>query len=137
MIPYALYIPVVLLGYLLGCSNLAWFLAKARGVDIRGKGSGNPGASNAMILMGWKSGILVALHDIGKAALAVFLAQRLFPTLPLAGEAAGAACVLGHLYPFYLRFRGGKGFASYLGMTAMLNWRHCWQAATYCCCHPM
>ena len=123
MTPYALYLPAALLGYLLGCSTLAWFLAKAKGVDIRGKGSGNPGASNAMILMGWKAGILVALHDIGKAALAVFLAQSLFPSLPLAGETAGAACVLGHLYPFYLGFRGGKGFASYLGMTAVLNWR--------------
>ena len=123
MLRYALYLSVVLLGYLLGCSNLAWFLAKAKGVDIRGKGSGNPGASNAMILMGWKAGILVGLHDIGKAALAVFLAKSLFPSLPLAGEVAGAACVLGHLFPFYLGFRGGKGFASYLGMTAMLNWR--------------
>lgn len=123
MMQIALYLPVILIGYLLGCSNLAWFLAKRKGVDIRGKGSGNPGASNAMILMGWKAGILVGLHDIGKAALAVWLGRTLFPALPLAGELAGAACVLGHLYPFYLRFRGGKGFAAYLGMAAVLNWR--------------
>lgn len=121
--PYVLYLPVVLIGYLLGCSNMAWYLAKSKGVDIRGKGSGNPGASNAMILMGWKAGVLVGLHDIGKAALAVLICRGLFPSLPLAGEIAGAACVLGHLFPFYLGFRGGKGFASYLGAVAALNWR--------------
>ena len=119
----AYYLPIVLIGYLLGSSNMAYYLAKYKGVDLRGNGSGNPGASNAMILMGWKAGILVGAHDIGKASLAVWLCQTLFPSLPVAGEVAGAACVLGHLFPFYLRFRGGKGFASYLGMIAVLNWR--------------
>ncbi len=114
---------IVLLGYLIGCSNMAVYLAALRGVDLRAGGSGNPGASNAMILMGWRAGILVGLHDIGKAAAAVLLCEWLFPALPLAGAAAGAACVLGHMFPFYLKFRGGKGFASYLGMALALNWR--------------
>ena len=114
---------IVLIGYLIGCSNMAVYLAAFRGVDLRAGGSGNPGASNAMILMGWKAGILVGLHDIGKAAAAVLLCETLFPAVPLAGAAAGVACVLGHIFPFYLKFRGGKGFASYLVMALALKWR--------------
>lgn len=118
-----LYSAVVLLGYLLGCSNMAFYLSRLAGVDLRKGGSGNLGASNAMILLGWRAGILVGAHDIGKAILAVALARLLAPSLPLASAAAGVACVLGHMFPFYLRFRGGKGFASYLGMTIALNWK--------------
>lgn len=119
----ASYMLVVLIGYLLGSLNLALLLARLKGVDIRAGGSGNPGASNAVTLMGWKAGALVALHDIGKGILAVWLCTRLFPGLPYCGAAAGVACVLGHIYPFYSNFRGGKGFATYLGMTLMLNWK--------------
>ncbi len=119
----ASYMLVVLIGYLLGSLNLALLLARLKGVDIRAGGSGNPGASNAVTLMGWKAGALVALHDIGKGILAVWLCTRLFPALPYCGAAAGVACVLGHIFPFYTRFRGGKGFATYLGMTLMLNWK--------------
>ena len=120
IVSYAL---IVLLAYLLGTSNLAYFIARRRGINILQTGTNNPGASNAMMLMGWKMGVLVGLHDIGKAFLAAFLAGLLFPELPLSREVAGAACVLGHLFPFYLSFRGGKGFASTLGMIAALNWR--------------
>ncbi len=119
----ASYSLVVLIGYLLGSLNLAVLLAKRRGVDLRAGGSGNPGASNTVTLMGWKAGVLVGVHDIAKAALAVWLCTKLFPALPYAGITAGVSCVLGHIFPFYLRFRGGKGFASYLGMTLALNWK--------------
>ncbi len=117
------YAVVVLLGYLIGCSNMALYLSKLKKVDIRSAGSGNLGASNATILLGWKAGILVGAHDIGKAWLAVFLAQLLAPQLQFAGAVAGVACVLGHIFPFYTGFKGGKGFASYLGMTIGLNWK--------------
>ena len=117
------YLAIALGAYLLGTSNMAVYLALARGVDLKGGGSGNPGASNALILMGWRAGVLVALHDIGKAALAVLVARLLFPGLPCAGAVAGVASVLGHMFPFYLRFRGGKGFASYFGMVLALDWR--------------
>lgn len=116
------YVIIILLGYLLGCSNLAVYIARFKKVDLH-SGSGNPGASNATILMGWGAGIAVAVHDIGKAYLAVFLAKLLFPGLYGAAEAAGVACVLGHIFPFYLKFKGGKGFASYVGMTLALNWK--------------
>ena len=117
------YILIVLAAYLMGCSNLALYISKMKKVDIRTGGSGNLGASNATALLGWRIGILVALHDIGKAALAVMLAKLYFPELPLAGAVAGVASVLGHIFPFYLKFKGGKGFASYFGMTLALNWK--------------
>ena len=117
------YLLVVLAAYLIGCSNMALYIAKVRKVDLKKHGSGNPGASNAAILMGWRAGVAVAVHDIGKAWLAVFLAGLLFPQLPAVRETAGIACVLGHIFPFYMCFKGGKGFASYLGMTLALNWK--------------
>ena len=117
------YVITALLAYLLGCSNMAVYIAKCKKIDLRSGGSGNPGASNATILMGWKAGILVGAHDIGKAYLAVLLARMLFPALPAVAEVAGIACVLGHIFPFYLKFQGGKGFASYIGMTLALNWK--------------
>ena len=117
------YLLILLIGYLLGCSNMAVYLAAAQNVDLRSGGSGNPGASNALILMGWRAGLLVGAHDIAKAVLAVLLCRLLFPAVPLAGALSGAACVVGHMFPFYLRFRGGKGLASYLGMTIALNWK--------------
>ncbi len=112
-----------LLGYLLGCSNLAYFLARAKGFDIRGTGSNGAGASNATITMGLKAGVLVALHDVLKALLAVMLARWLFPAAPWAGLVAGGCAVLGHIFPFYLKCHGGKGFASFLGMILALDWR--------------
>lgn len=118
-----LYIAVLILAYLMGCSNMALYLSKYKGVDLRSSGSGNLGASNAMVLMGWGPGVIVALHDIGKALLAVVLARHFGQGLPFIGAAAGVACVLGHMFPCFLRFRGGKGFASYLGMTLALNWK--------------
>ena len=117
------YLLILLIGYLLGCSNMAVYLAAAQNVDLRSGGSGNPGASNALILMGWRAGLLVGAHDIAKAILAVLLCRLLFPSVPLAGALSGAACVAGHMFPFYMRFHGGKGFAAYLGMTLALNWR--------------
>jgi glycerol-3-phosphate acyltransferase PlsY len=117
------YILVIALSYLLGCSNMTKYIAALKKVDLSAGGSGNPGASNAVILMGWGAGALVAIHDIGKAALAVILARVLFPELPLIGAVAGVAAVLGHIFPFWMKFKGGKGFASYLGMTIALHWK--------------
>lgn len=117
------YVLCAVCGYLLGCSSMAFYLGRMKRVDLQASGSGNLGASNTTLLLGWGAGILVALHDIGKAALAVFLAAYLFPDAGYAGVIAGLACVLGHMFPFYLGFRGGKGLASYWGMTLILNWK--------------
>lgn len=114
---------VILLGYSLGCSNMAYYVSRVKKIDFRADGSGNLGASNTVILAGWKAGVLVALHDIAKATAAVLLAEIFFPSLPLAGAIAGVASVFGHMFPFYLKFRGGKGFASYFGVALAINWR--------------
>lgn len=117
------YILTVLGGYLLGCSSMAYYVSRWKKVNLSTNGSGNLGASNTTILMGWRMGILVALHDIFKGAAAVLLAKWLLPDLTYAPVAAGCACVMGHLYPFYLKGKGGKGFASYMGMLLALDWR--------------
>lgn len=118
------YVLVILCAYIVGSSSMSFYLSKLNGVELRDKGSKNLGASNAMILMGWKAGILVGIHDIGKSVIAVLLANILFPDLPYVGVLAGVACVLGHIFPFYLKFKGGKGFASFIGMVLALNWKY-------------
>lgn len=117
------YVAAIVIGYILGCSNMAYYISKIKKVDIQQAGSKNLGASNAMILMGWKAGIFVGIHDIMKAVLAVMLAKVIFPEAVFAGAAAGVSCVLGHIFPFWLKFKGGKGFAAYVGMTVALNWK--------------
>ena len=108
---YLLYIPVILVSYLIGSISMAHFLARQKGFEIREKGSGNMGASNAMVTMGWGAGIITALFDIGKAALCVFAARWLLDgVLPYVGAVAGVAA------------KGGKGLACFLGMTLGLNW---------------
>lgn len=117
------YIISILIGYLLGCSSMAYYLSKLNNVNLRGGGSGNLGGSNVTLLLGWKAGILTTVHDVAKSMIAVGLAQFLFPDAPYVGAVAGIASVLGHIFPFYLGFSGGKGFASYIGTILMLDWK--------------
>lgn len=117
------YILSAFIGYTLGSLNLAYFISKARGFDIRTYGSNNAGASNATVTMGLKIGLLVGIHDILKAFLAVTVTSWLCPSLVGASVVAGACVVLGHIFPFYLNFKGGKGFASYVGMMLGIDWR--------------
>lgn len=117
------YLLIILLGYLLGSSSMAFYISKFKKVDIRTHGSGNLGTSNAAIVLGWGSAIAVGAHDIGKGIASVLLAKLLFPDLEYASAVAGVACVVGHIFPFYLGFKGGKGFAPYIGMMVMLNWK--------------
>lgn len=115
------YVIVILAAYLIGTSNMAFYLSRMKRYDIRSDGSGNLGASNTTLILGWRAGVLVGAHDIGKSALAAILAQLIFPELPYIGALAGAASILGHIYPFYLGFKGGKGFASFIGAALVLN----------------
>lgn len=118
-----IYALMAIVGYLMGSSNMAWYLGKARGFDIRSHGSNNAGASNAAVTMGMKAGVIVAIHDIGKSCLAALLASVLFPDLPYIGAVAGVSAVLGHIFPFFLNFKGGKGLAPFMGLALALNWR--------------
>ena len=113
----------VLIGYLFGTSNLAFFISKFNKVNHKEQGSKNLGTANATIVLGPKFGVLVFLHDTIKVVLAVLLCKWLFPTTPHLTYVVGVAAVVGHIFPFYLGFKGGKGFASYIGLTFMVDWR--------------
>ena len=99
------------IGYATGMLNPAYVIGLRKGYDIRKKGSGNPGASNTILLEGKKAGAFVMAFDISKAAVSVIVSRRLFPKCDCAGETAGTACVFGHMFPALLNFRGGKGLA--------------------------
>jgi glycerol-3-phosphate acyltransferase PlsY len=111
------------IGYLLGTSNMAYYIAKIKKIDLRSSGSGNLGASNAVIMLGKKAGILTFIHDAGKTVLSVFLVGLLFPDSEFLHILAGIASIYGHIFPFYLKFKGGKGFASYMGLLLAIDWR--------------
>lgn len=106
----------LIVGYLFGSLSPAALLAKIKNTDMRKKGTGNLGATNAMMLFGKGYGLFVMLFDILKAFCASKVAKLLFPLFSLAGLLAGAAAVVGHIFPFYLNFQGGKGLAAFGGM---------------------
>lgn len=103
------------LGYLLGGLSPSALFGKIKKTDLRKKGTGNLGATNTTIVLGKKYGLAVMLFDIFKAYLAVKVAKVLFPRVAIAGVVAGGFAVIGHIYPFYMRFKGGKGLAAFGG----------------------
>lgn len=104
------------IGYLIGNINPAYIIGRLKGFDIRQRGSGNAGASNVVITMGKKAGLFTALFDIFKAAAATIIAYHLFPQLKFAKILSGSACLLGHIFPFMMKFHGGKGLACLGGL---------------------
>ena len=117
------YVLCIFIGYLMGAINPSYIIAKIRGFDIREKGSGNAGASNALIIFGKVVGVVCALFDIAKATFAIWLCGKLFPELTYSFAVTGVACILGHVFPFYMEFRGGKGLACLGGMILAFDWR--------------
>jgi acyl phosphate:glycerol-3-phosphate acyltransferase len=114
-------IAAIAVGYLLGSVPFALFAGRRWGaVDLRTTGSGNVGASNAMRTSGVRVGVLVAALDILKGAASVVVAERLTVS-PAAPAMAGFAAIVGHVYPIWLRFRGGKGVATACGVFAVLT----------------
>ena len=111
------------IGYLIGNVNPAYIFGRLRGFDIRGRGSGNAGATNVTLVMGKITGLLCALLDIFKSYAAYKLARLLFPMLSFAGILASVCCILGHIFPFWMNFNGGKGLASMGGMILAYDWR--------------
>ena len=110
-------------GYFLGSFNTAYFLGKKKNVNVLKSGSGNPGASNAMATMGWGAAVIVGLVDISKCALAVVLARVIFGSYVELWFLAALGAIIGHMYPFYLNFKGGKGLACLVGALIALDWR--------------
>jgi acyl phosphate:glycerol-3-phosphate acyltransferase len=111
----------VVAAYLIGSVPFALILARRWGAtDLRRVGSGNLGAANVMRASGVTAGVLVALLDMAKGAIGVFVAAR-FTDNAAAPAAAGFAAIVGHIYPVWLRFRGGKGVATACGVFSILT----------------
>lgn len=118
-IPRLLCLCALIIGYFFGMFQSAYFISKAKHVDIYSQGSGNPGTTNMFRVMGAKAGLLTFVLDIAKVVIAIFLAQYIFLTwlkLPIDPIAlklyTGFGAVLGHNFPVYLRGKGGKGVAA-------------------------
>lgn len=111
----------LVIGYVFGLFQTAYFYGKAHGIDIRNHGSGNSGTTNALRVLGTKAGIIVFFGDCLKCILAVVIVKLLFGTqYPqakyLLAVYAGTGVILGHNFPFYMGFKGGKGIAATAGM---------------------
>lgn len=124
------YVIAVLIGYAIGCIQPSYLLTRiVRKADIRMLGTGNAGASNTVGALGWKYGILVAVLDILKAIAAVWIVTAgLGPssdprTLVILRYLTGFMVIIGHNHPIYMRFRGGKGTASLIGMLTAIDIR--------------
>lgn len=111
----------LLIGYVFGLFQTAYFYGKAHGIDIRQHGSGNSGTTNALRVMGTKAGLIVLAGDCIKCILAVVLVRLIFggshqDIIWLLCLYTGLGAVLGHNFPFYMGFKGGKGIAATAGL---------------------
>ena len=112
-------LPWILFGYAVGSVPFAYLLARRAGIDVRVAGSGNVGAANVLRTTGTPMGVMVMALDICKGALPVLAAYQAAGSIN-AMTAAGAAAVVGHIYPVWLRFHGGKGVAVAAGVFSVL-----------------
>lgn len=108
----------ILCAYFIGCFSTGSFLASRKSVDLRSTGSGNTGATNTMRVMGLASGLLTLAGDTGKAMLATLLGYYILGESGL--YVAGISVIIGHNYPVFTRFRGGKGVATTLGVLLVI-----------------
>ena len=117
----------LLIGYACGLFQTSYIIGKLHHTDIRKHGSGNAGTTNALRTFGLKAGVITLLCDLLKCVAAVCIVRAVFRTgykeiLPLLGLYAGFGCVLGHNFPVYLGFKGGKGVAASLGFAFAMHW---------------
>jgi glycerol-3-phosphate acyltransferase PlsY len=116
-------VSVIAIGYLLGSIPFGYLIARlAGGADIRRAGSGNIGATNVPRVVGAWAGIVTLLLDGGKGALAVWIATRFGHGLTLPLVAAAVAAIVGHMFPAWLGFRGGRGVATAIGAFLVIGW---------------
>ena len=110
---------VVIVSYLLGSINFAYITSRIKGIDISSEGSGNPGTSNVLRTLGKGSAAIVLLGDLLKGAIPIIFCYQDQYFLVY-----GLAAVVGHIYPAFYKFKGGKGVATYLGVyitTVLMN----------------
>lgn len=118
----------LLIGYLCGLFQTSYIIGKLHHTDIREHGSGNAGTTNALRTFGKKAGALTLLGDCVKCMAAMLIVRAVFgksygDILPLLSLYGAFGCILGHNFPFYLNFRGGKGIAASVGMLLAFDWR--------------
>lgn len=118
----------VVIGYLFGLFQTSYFYGRIKGMDIREHGSGNAGATNALRTLGWKAGLITFLGDCFKCVFAVLLVRFLFDRFypgenisVLVGMYAALGVILGHNFPCYLKFHGGKGISATAGLFLSLD----------------
>ena len=121
-------IACLFIGYLFGMFQTSYLIGKYHHMDIRQYGSGNAGTTNALRTLGKKAGAMTLIGDMLKCVIAILVVDAVFKNqygdiLPLLGMYTAAGCVLGHNFPIYLKFRGGKGIAASAGMLLALDWR--------------
>lgn len=116
------------IGYVLGLFQTGYIYGKMNNIDIRKYGSGNAGTTNALRVLGKKAGLIVFAGDAAKTILSCVLARVIFagnPDVDMLVLYAGFGAILGHNFPFYLGFKGGKGIAATAGILASTDWRMC------------
>ena len=119
----------LIIGYCFGMIQTSYLYGRTKGIDIREQGSGNAGTTNAMRTFGKKVGLITAFCDIAKCIVAVLIVRLIYGAghsdiMPLLCIYTSAGVILGHNFPFYLQFRGGKGIAATAGMIiAFGDWR--------------
>ncbi len=106
----------IVFGYLIGTLSPSALVSKVKNKNLRENGTGNLGATNVMLNFGKSYGVFVMLFDIFKAFITIKLTAHIFPNDQLIPLIAGTAVVVGHIFPFYMKFKGGKGLAAYGGM---------------------
>jgi glycerol-3-phosphate acyltransferase PlsY len=114
---------MVFVGYILGSIPFGYLLVRVRsGRDVRSVGSGNIGATNVARAAGWSTGVATLILDLAKGSFAVWLAGHFFDGNIRFMMFAGLAAILGHVFPVWLKFSGGKGVATALGVFLMISW---------------
>lgn len=108
------YVLIGFLSYFIGCFTAAYFIGKLYKVDVRMQGSGNPGTTNALRVLGAKAGIITLVLDALKGVFACWLGSLIEPSM--GAYVAATMVVLGHNFPFHLQFKGGKGVATSAGI---------------------
>ncbi len=116
------YVLIFIVGYLFGNIVISYIIGKIKaGIDIRQYGTNNAGASNVAVTVGYKYALVAYIVDILKGVAPVVIARVSFHDLAYAPAVAGCGAVIGHIFPFVIKFKGGKGFATYIGMILALT----------------
>ena len=116
-----IYVLALIIGYLIGSINPAIIISRIMGTDIRKHGSGNAGATNTYRALGLGPALGVLAFDILKGIIAVILARLIFPDSPGSDVCAGFGAILGHNFPLYFKFKGGKGVLTSFAVALVLQ----------------